>query len=103
MSEQRNHEHVTVGDWIVFMILMTIPIANLVILVTEAFGSDKNPSKQNFCRAYLILSVLMVLGTIICIVAFGAMMIPLLEQIDFSNIDQMIQNNGTQVSPTMPK
>jgi uncharacterized BrkB/YihY/UPF0761 family membrane protein len=90
MAEQSSqHKHVTVADWVVFMCLMTLPIVNIVLPFYEAFGSDRNPSKQNFCRAYLILMVLSWVCVIAIIVLFGAAFSALLGDMDFSQMPEL--------------
>ena len=45
---------VTMKEWIITMLLLCIPIANIVLPFVWAFGSDVNPSKKNYFRAMLI-------------------------------------------------
>jgi len=45
---------VTVGDWMVTMLLMCIPIANLILLLVWAFGDSAPVSKSNWAKASLI-------------------------------------------------
>lgn len=100
MSESSHQQgHVTVGDWIIFMILMTIPVANFVVLFYEAFGSNRNPSKQNYCRAILILSVLTIVSTILMIVMFGATLSSLFGDVDWNNINNMNLPSEIHLAP----
>ncbi|MDO5686843.1 MAG: hypothetical protein Q4G42_05625 [Neisseria sp.] len=46
---------VGVGDWILTMIVLMIPLVNLVMLFVWGFSRSTNPSKANFCKAYLII------------------------------------------------
>ncbi|HLI17242.1 MAG TPA: hypothetical protein VKV22_03100 [Rhodanobacteraceae bacterium] len=50
---------VSLGDWILTLIVLAIPIVGLVMLFVWGFSSGTHPSKQNFCRASLILYAIM--------------------------------------------
>lgn len=47
-------EHMTVKDWIITMIIMSIPLVNLVMVFVWAFSKTTNPSKSNYFKATLI-------------------------------------------------
>lgn len=51
----RESAPVSLGDWILTLIILAIPIVGLVMLFVWGFSSSTQPSKQNFCRASLIL------------------------------------------------
>jgi len=46
---------VSMGDWIITLIVLAIPIVGIVMLFVWGFSNGTNPSKQNYCRAALIL------------------------------------------------
>ncbi|WP_404447679.1 hypothetical protein LG307_02505 [Sutcliffiella horikoshii] len=48
---------VTLGTWIVVLLLLAIPFVNFIVLVVLAFG-DHNVSLKNFAKASLIFIVL---------------------------------------------
>ena len=54
-SPKANNTIVTVGDWIVILILTAIPIVNLIMLLVWCFSSSTPTSKKNFAIAQLIL------------------------------------------------
>lgn len=54
-SPKANNTIVTVGDWIVILILTAIPIVNLIMLLVWCFSSSTPTSKKNFAKAQLIL------------------------------------------------
>lgn len=62
----------TITDWILTMILLAIPCVGQVLLLVWAFGGGANKSKQNYCRAYLIMLAIGVLLYLIAIVVLGA-------------------------------
>lgn len=47
-------EEVSVGDWMLTIFLMCIPVVNLVMLLIWAFGGSVPASKANYCKAQLI-------------------------------------------------
>lgn len=56
----------TVGQWIVTMLLLAIPVVNIVLLFVWAFSGNTNLNKRNYCRATLIIgAVAIVLSLII--------------------------------------
>jgi hypothetical protein len=50
----KNTSVVSIGDWIITMILMMIPVVNLVMLFVWAFSSGTPVSKANWAKATLI-------------------------------------------------
>ena len=60
--------HVTLGEWIVTLIITAIPIVGLVMLFVWAFGDSANQSKKTWAQAYLIF---MLVGVILAILFFG--------------------------------
>jgi len=59
----RNRSVVTVGDWILTMILMLIPVVNFIMLLVWAFSSSTPASKSNWAKASLIFMILGILLT----------------------------------------
>jgi len=53
--ENRTAPVISLGEWIITFIVLAIPIVNIIMLFVWGFSSATNPSKQNFCRATLIL------------------------------------------------
>jgi hypothetical protein len=64
----------TVGNWVVTLLLLAIPIVNLIMLFIWAFG-DKS-AKTTFAKAYLIWTViglaLAVIYIVFVVVLLGA-------------------------------
>ncbi|MFO7997502.1 MAG: hypothetical protein R6U86_00815 [Bacteroidales bacterium] len=60
---------VGIGDWILTLIIMIIPLVNIIMLFVWAFGGGTNPSKANWAKASLIL---VLIGIILGVVMFGA-------------------------------
>lgn len=51
-------EPMTLKDWVITLLLLMIPIANIVLLFVWAFGSGVNKSKKTFCQAKLIMMLI---------------------------------------------
>lgn len=78
VQSQQNDSVISMGDWVVTLLLTFIPIVNIIMLCIWAFGSDTPISKKNFAKAQLIflaigivLSILLG-GTIIALIAASA-------------------------------
>lgn len=55
----------TIGDWIIAMIILSIPIVNIIMLIVWAVGKEYNQTFQNYIRSMIIYSlVLLVIGFI---------------------------------------
>ncbi|WP_226389166.1 hypothetical protein [Penaeicola halotolerans] len=48
------HNQMTVGDWVVTMLITFVPLVNLVMLFVWAFGGNAHPSKETWAKASLI-------------------------------------------------
>ncbi|HLP47932.1 MAG TPA: hypothetical protein VK469_18455 [Candidatus Kapabacteria bacterium] len=59
MNDQTTQcNHVTVGQWMVTMLITVIPLVNIIMLFVWGFGSNTNPSKANWAKATLIWFVI---------------------------------------------
>ncbi|MCK5812127.1 MAG: hypothetical protein KAG94_04470 [Clostridiales bacterium] len=56
MSE--NNQEVSVGNWIITMIVLSIPLVGFIMLFVWGFGDGTPKSKSNFCKASLLLAVI---------------------------------------------
>jgi hypothetical protein len=57
MSEQKIP---SVGDWIITLLIMSIPLVNFVVLIYWAVSSTTDPIKSNFAKAALIWIVIII-------------------------------------------
>lgn len=46
---------VSVKEWLLVNIILTIPVVNIVMALVWAFSSRTNPSKANYSKAVMIL------------------------------------------------
>lgn len=77
-SAQEDNQPISLGEWILILLLMSIPCVNLILCCVWGFGKQGNITKRNFCRAQLIfvaiglvLSIVMVF-ILIAVVGIGA-------------------------------
>lgn len=64
-------EPVSVGEWLVSMLLMLIPCVNIVLMFVWAFSSREKRSKSNYFKATLIFAAIILVIYIIFIAIFG--------------------------------
>lgn len=62
---------VSVGDWIVTMIIMAIPLVNIVMLFVWGFSDNTKLSKANWAKATLIFMAIMLVLYLIIFVIIG--------------------------------
>ena len=67
-----NDRNVSLGNWMVTMLIMIIPIVNIVMLFVWAFGGSTETSKSNWAKAQLIWTLIGIVLSTIIIVLFGA-------------------------------
>ncbi len=61
-----------ISDWIVTLLVLSIPCVGLVMLFVWGFGGTENQSRANFCKAALIWSaILLVLAFIFYMVVLA--------------------------------
>ncbi|MBB4035783.1 putative integral membrane protein [Dysgonomonas hofstadii] len=66
---QGNKSVVSMGEWLITMLIMIIPLVNLIMLFVWAFGSNTPESKANWAKAQLVW---MVIGIILVVIFWGA-------------------------------
>jgi hypothetical protein len=67
MSTEQNP--ISVGEWLITYLLLSIPLVNIVMLFVWAFGSSTHPSKANWAKASLIW---VAIATVLYIVVLGS-------------------------------
>ncbi|MGM0440174.1 MAG: hypothetical protein ACQEP8_03560 [Chlamydiota bacterium] len=58
MEEYKLEKTVSLGEWIITLLIMCIPFVNIVMLFVWAFGSNTKPSKANWAKALIVLAVI---------------------------------------------
>ena len=60
-----NKSVMTMGEWLITLLIMLVPCVNIIMMLVCAFGNG-NENRKNFCRASLIMQVILsVLGFIL--------------------------------------
>ena len=65
------YKPVTVGNWMLTILLMCIPIVNLVLLFVWGFGSNTPVSKANWAKASLIWMAIFIVFYVILFLVLG--------------------------------
>lgn len=65
---------VSIGDWILTLILVAIPLVNIVMLIVWAASGSTHPSKKSYAQASLIL-----FGIILGVAILAAFVIPIIS------------------------
>jgi len=63
----------TIGDWMITLLVLAIPIVNLIMYLVWAFGSGGNVNRKTFCQASLIWFLIIVSISILLAVLGGAL------------------------------
>ncbi len=69
MENRSSAPVMSLGDWIITMIVLAIPIVGFIMLFVWGFSSSANPNKSNFCKAALIFYLI----AIVLFFLFGGM------------------------------
>jgi len=77
-------ETVSLGDWIVTMILSGIPIVGLIMILVWAFGGGAKPSKKNYARALIIMALIGIVLGIISSILFAGIFASIADNISSS-------------------
>lgn len=64
-------EPMSMGEWLISLLVMLIPCVNIVMMFVWAFSSKEKKSKSNFFKAYLIIFGIMMVFMIVMMVVVG--------------------------------
>ncbi len=51
-------KQMSVGDWIITYLLLSIPVINIICIFIWAFGGTKKPSRKTWAQATLLLPLI---------------------------------------------
>lgn len=68
----------SIMDYIIMFIVMSLPVVGFIMTLVWAFGSDTNTNKKNYCRAYLIMTLIGIGLVILMSIFFGAILFPII-------------------------
>ena len=72
---QNSSEVQSVGQWMLTLFIMFIPIVNIIALLIWAFGSSTPADKANWAKALLIwMAIFFVLGILMSVLGGGLAM-----------------------------
>ncbi len=54
MTTNNDNRPVTMGDWMITLLILAIPIVNIFMVFYWAFTTSTNPSKRAYCQAILM-------------------------------------------------
>jgi uncharacterized membrane protein YdbT with pleckstrin-like domain len=60
MENRSSAPVMSLGDWIITMIVLSIPLVGFIMMFVWGFSSSANPNKANFCKAALIFFLISV-------------------------------------------
>ena len=67
MMTDPNKPVMTMGEWLITLIVLAIPCVNVIMYFVWAFGNG-NENRKNFCRAGLIV---MAIGIVLSLVLYA--------------------------------
>ncbi len=72
----------SVGEWLVTMIIFAIPCVNIIMVFVWGFGSGGNENRKNYSRAMLVM---MLIGIVLSVIFYSIMGAAILQSLP-SNI-----------------
>lgn len=65
-------EPVSIGEWIITMLIMMVPCVNLIMMFVFAFGSSSKKSKSNYFKASLIMAGIIFVVYLVLVIVLAA-------------------------------
>ena len=72
MEEVRNTQAMSVGEWMLTILIAAIPLVGFIMLFVWAFGGNAPESKANWAKASLIWLAIVIVLYLIIFMVFGA-------------------------------
>ncbi len=76
-----HEKHMSTGAWLIFMLLMAIPVVNIVLIIIILLDRTYNRSLRNFIKAQLVFVIL----GIVLLFGLWSVIMGFLEQIAENN------------------
>ena len=64
--------HMSMCDWVLNILALMIHCAGIILYFVLAFGKNGNINRRNYCRAALVIELVIIILSIIVMVIFGA-------------------------------
>jgi len=88
IPEEFKNPPITLGDWIISVIVTKIPLIGFIMLIVWAVDKDTEPNKANWAKAELIVKLIGFLIVIIFIAIIGiSFFTNFADQVDWSDFD----------------
>jgi membrane-associated HD superfamily phosphohydrolase len=68
------YQPMSIGDWIVTLIVSYLPFVGFIMLFVWAFGDGTHPSKKTWAQATLIMFVIMIILLIVFFTIFATLL-----------------------------
>ncbi|OUQ50870.1 hypothetical protein B5E62_07400 [Lachnoclostridium sp. An118] len=62
----------SMGDWVLTILALMIPCAGIILYFVWAFGKNGNINRRNYCRAALVIELVVIILSFILVFVFGA-------------------------------
>ena len=73
MMTDPNKAVMTMGEWLITLIVLAIPCVNVIMYFVWAFGNG-NENRNNFCRAGLIVMAIGIVLSLVLYAVVGAVL-----------------------------
>ena len=70
-ANQDSDEVMSVKEWLITLLILGVPLVNIIMMFVWGFGSSTKPTKANFCKAYLILTAIVIVLYVLLIMVVG--------------------------------
>lgn len=67
-------EPISVGEWLITMLICAVPCLNIVMIFIWAFGNSEKKSKSNYFKAMLIVAAISLALSILMMAVFGSVL-----------------------------
>lgn len=74
-STTRQPEVLSVGNWMLTILIAIIPVVNFIMFFVWAFGDNTNPNKANWAKAQLLWILIAIVFYGLLALIFGSMML----------------------------
>lgn len=71
-NDYNDESVMTMGDWILTLIVGFIPCVGFILYLVWAFSKTGNVNRRNYCRASLIVGAVLIVLYLIFVIVFGA-------------------------------
>jgi len=72
---QYQQKEITIGEWMITLLIAAIPLVGFIMLFVWGFGQGTHPSKANWAKATLIWLAILIAFYIILFMIFGLAML----------------------------